>query len=99
MLPRASITSIKTKLSNAVSAKDPHAIAAAVDLPPLPKAVGANASSSNGGSGPQHGEYLKVDGVDWSNVLNPLLDAHAAVQSVRVVLTIRRKSRGGWGFC
>jgi len=75
-LPGPAINAIKSKLHNAILTKDPHAIAAAVDLPPLPKRVVAGGSSS------QHGESLKIDGVDWSNVLNPLLDAHFAIQSV-----------------
>lgn len=79
-LPRATISAIKAKLNNAISAKDPHGIAAAVDLPPLPKRA---ATSFTGNGSSQHGEYLiKVDGVDWSNALNPLLDAHLAIQSV-----------------
>ena len=85
-LPRPSINSIKSKLNNAVSVKDPHAIAKAVDLPPLPKGVGRGASRSGNNNGSQqqqiHGEHLKIDGVDWSNVLNPLLDAHLAIQNV-----------------
>ena len=76
------INTIKSKLHNAIQAKDPHAIAAAVDLPPLPKRVVAGGSSS------QHGESLKIDGVDWSNVLNPLLDAHFAIQWVCKTLYI-----------
>ena len=84
MLPRPYINAIKSKLNNAVSAKDPRAIAAAVDLPPFPKSGGA--SRGNGGAGPQHRESLKIDGVDWSNVLNLLLDAHLAIQSVRALL-------------
>ncbi|KAL9190997.1 hypothetical protein ACHAXT_000703 [Thalassiosira profunda] len=79
MLPRASIGALKGRLSQAVAAKDPGEIAAALDLPPLPK--GAASSGTNNGNGPRHGEQLKVDGVDWSNVLNPLLDAHAAIAS------------------
>eukprot|EP00584_Thalassiosira_punctigera_P026439 CAMPEP_0172577488 /NCGR_PEP_ID=MMETSP1067-20121228/138258_1 /TAXON_ID=265564 ORGANISM="Thalassiosira punctigera, Strain Tpunct2005C2" /NCGR_SAMPLE_ID=MMETSP1067 /ASSEMBLY_ACC=CAM_ASM_000444 /LENGTH=412 /DNA_ID=CAMNT_0013370175 /DNA_START=1078 /DNA_END=2316 /DNA_ORIENTATION=- len=78
-LPRTSINAIKIKLDNAVSAKDPRAIAAAVNLPAFPKIVGA--ARNSGVAGSQHREHLKVDGVDWSNVLNPLLDAHLAIQS------------------
>ena len=81
MLPRSSINTIKSNLNNAVSAKDPHAIASAVDLPPLPKSADG-ASQQQRRQTNHHGEHLKVDGVDWSNVLNPLLDAHAAIQSV-----------------
>lgn len=77
MLPKSSINSIKANLNKAVSAKDPHGIASAVDLPPLPKS-GSDGSSSKS----SHRENLKIDGVDWSNVLNPLLDAHSAIQSV-----------------
>ena len=80
MLPRATIGALKSRLSQAVAAKDPGEIAAALDLPPLPK--GAASSGTNHGNGPRHGEQLKVDGADWSNVLNPLLDAHAAIASV-----------------
>lgn len=63
--------------------KDPHAIASAVDLPHLGKSGGG--ASAAGASQPPpspHAEYLKADGVDWSNVLNPLLDAHLAIQLV-----------------
>lgn len=81
-LPRASINTIKSNLSNALSAKDPHGIASAVDLPPLPKSVGLS-GGGDGSSQQHHQEYLKIDGVDWSNVLNPLLDTHSAIQLVR----------------
>ena len=52
---------------------------------------GSTAVYSGGGGGQQqqsnhHGEHLKVDGVDWSNVLNPLLDAHAAIQLVSLCM-------------
>jgi len=81
-LPRASINSFKGRLNAALSTKDPQGIADAVNLPPLPKNVDASSSTSirlSGGS--QHRELLKIDGVDYSNVLNPLLDAHWAIQS------------------
>ena len=81
MLPRSFINTIKSNLNNAVSAKDPHAIASAVDLPPLPKSADG-VSQQQQQRQTNHGEHLKVDGVDWSNVLNPLLDAHAAIQLV-----------------
>ena len=81
-LHRASITTIKSNLSNALSAKDPHGIASAVDLPSLPTRVLGPSGGGHGNSQQQHQEYLKIDGVDWSNVLNPLLDAHSAIQSV-----------------
>ena len=82
MLPKSSINTIKANLNKAVSAKDPHGIASAVDLPPLPKS-GSDGSSSSKTS---HRENLKIDGVDWSNVLNPLLDAHSAIQSVSLLI-------------
>jgi hypothetical protein len=81
-LPGPTINAIKSKLHNAIQTKDPHAIAAAVDLPPLPKRIVGSGSSSSQQQHSQHGEALKIDGVDWSNVLNPLLDAHYAIQSV-----------------
>ena len=81
MLPKSSINTIKANLNKAVSAKDPHGIASAVDLPPLPKS-GSDGSSSK----TSHRENLKIDGVDWSNVLNPLLDAHSAIQSVSLLI-------------
>lgn len=83
-LPRSSVATIKSNLNSAISAKDPHAIASAVELPPLGKS-GGDASVAVGASQPPpspHAEYIKVDGVDWSNVLNPLLDAHLAIQLV-----------------
>ena len=73
---------IKSNLNNAVSAKDPHGIASAVDLPPLPTRVLGTSGDGDGNSQQQHQEYLKIDSVDWSNVLNPLLDAHSAIQAV-----------------
>ena len=76
MLPKSSINTIKANLNKAVSAKNPHGIASAVDLPPLPKNGGGSSSKSS------HRENLKIDGADWSNVLNQLLDAHSAIQSV-----------------
>jgi hypothetical protein len=89
-LPGPSISTIKTRLSNAVSAKDPHAIASAVELPTLPKRIGC-ATGSGGSTAQQHGESLRIDGADWSNILNPLLDAHLAIQSVRPPPLISRK--------
>jgi hypothetical protein len=76
------INTIKSKLSNAVSAKDPLAIASAVELPTLPKRI-EGVTGSGGSASQQHGESLRVDGADWSNVLNPLLDAHLSIQLVR----------------
>ena len=83
-LPRSSVNAIKTKLNSAVSAKDPQAVAVAVDLPSLTSesVAGAPTRPADGAGSQQHGEHLKIDGVDWSNVLNPLLDAHLAIQSV-----------------
>lgn len=81
-LPGPSINTIKTRLSNAVSVKDPRAIASAVELPPLPKRI-VGTTGSGGSASQQHAENLRIDGADWSNVLNPLLDAHLAIQSVR----------------
>lgn len=79
-LPGPAVNAIKSKLHNAIQTKDPHAIAAAVDLPPLPKRIVGSGSSNS--QQQQSQEALKIDGVDWSNVLNPLLDAHFAIQSV-----------------
>ena len=88
-LPRSSTTAIKSNLNVAISAKDPHAIASAVDLPPLVKSAGDDDDVSLASQPPPspHAEYLKIDGVDWSNVLNPLLDAHLAIQLVRVMFS------------
>ena len=81
-LPGPFINTIKTRLSNAVSAKDPPAIASAVEILSLPKRI-EGASGIGVSALQQHGESLRIDGSDWSNVLNPLLDAHLAIQSVR----------------
>lgn len=89
-LPRSAITAIQTKLKNAISSKDPRKIAAAVDLPPFTKSTGA--SRGNGGAGPQHREHLKVDGVDWSNVLNLLLDTHLAIHMNDLAQTYEAQS-------
>ena len=85
-LPISAMNTVRSNLDYALSRKDPAAIAKAVDVP-LPKntdIVGGppvgNGSTSN--SGPVHHEQLKIDGVDWSNVLNYLLDAHLAIASV-----------------
>ena len=81
MLPPSSINSIKSNLGNAVSSKSPQAVASAVELPPLHRRT----SLSGGASGSQavgHREQLKIDGADWSPVLNSLLDCHAAISSV-----------------
>jgi hypothetical protein len=88
MLPRSEIDTIKANLLNATSAKNPTAVASAVELPPLPKRAFASTNNRNGGSrtvgsSSVHREHLKIDGVgDWTNVLNPLLDAHAAIRAV-----------------
>ena len=79
--PGADVNSIKTRLRDAVSTKNPAAIAAAVSLPPLVRANAATSAAAVGG-GWNHSEVLKVDGGDWGNVLNPLLDAHAAIRTV-----------------
>mmetsp|Transcript_10615 Transcript_10615/g.22483 ORF Transcript_10615/g.22483 Transcript_10615/m.22483 type:complete len:412 (-) Transcript_10615:36-1271(-) len=89
-LPQSTINPIKTNLNKAISAKNPQAIAAAVDLPPFPKNVGASGGSA--AAGPQHQEHLKIDGVDWSNVLNLLLDAHLAIQSNDLAQTYEAQS-------
>ena len=89
-LPGPSINTIKTRLSNAVSLKDPRAIASAVELPSLPKRI-VGTTGSGGSASQQHAENLRIDGADWSNVLNPLLDAHLAIQSVRPPPLISRK--------
>ena len=88
-LPRSSINAIRSNLDRAVSSKDPAAIATAIDVP-LPKTnvIGApstSPSSSGSGSAAVHREQLKVDGVDWSNVLNYLLDVHLAIASVSTI--------------
>jgi hypothetical protein len=86
-LPRSSINGIKSNLDRAVSAKDPAAIATAVDVPlPTSNDVGGIIGTSNNinpSSGSVHREQLKIDNVDWSNVLNFLLDVHLAIISVR----------------
>ena len=83
-LPRSSISAIKSNLSSAISAKDPLAIATAVDLPTFVKSAIVAAVPSHPPPPPPHAEYLKINGADWSNVLNPLLDAHLAIQMVSV---------------
>lgn len=88
MLPRTQINVIKSNLSNAVAAKNPSGVAAAVELPPFPVASGNATSGGGAGSSAVHGEQLKVDGIDWSGVLNSLLDTHAAIRSVCVVFVI-----------
>lgn len=94
-LPRNAINSIKGDLHSALSAKDPHGLARAVDLPPLPKV----AAPPTGGSQQNHVEVLKVDGADYSNVLNPLLDAHLAIkmvsESCSKSVALRDLPRGG----
>ena len=82
-LPGHTINTIKTRLSNTVSAKDPRGIASAVELPPLPKRIIDTTGSGGSESQQHHVENFRIDGADWSNVLNPLLDAHLAIQSVR----------------
>jgi hypothetical protein len=81
MLPSSTINSIKSNLGNAISAKNPQAVANSVELPPLYRP--AKPSGGSGGSqATSHGEQLKVDGADWSPVLNAILDCHAAISSV-----------------
>ncbi|KAL3794861.1 hypothetical protein ACHAWO_007635 [Cyclotella atomus] len=80
MLPSSTINSIKSNLGNAISAKNPQAVANSVELPPLYRP--AKPSGGSGGSqATSHGEQLKVDGADWSPVLNAILDCHAAISS------------------
>jgi hypothetical protein len=90
-LPRSSINGIKSNLDRAVSAKDPAAIATAVDVPlPTSNDVGGiigTSNNNNPSSGSVHREQLKIDNVDWSNVLNFLLDVHLAIMSVRFTHT------------
>lgn len=90
-LPRSSINGIKSNLDQAVSAKDPAAIATAVDVPlPTSNDVGGiigTSNNNNTSSGSVHREQLKIDNVDWSNVLNFLLDVHLAIMSVRFTHT------------
>jgi hypothetical protein len=81
MLPSSTINSIKSNLGNAVSARNPQAVANAVELPSLHRP--AKPSGGSGGSqATSHREQLKVDGVDWSPVLNAILDCHAAISLV-----------------
>mmetsp|Transcript_31789 Transcript_31789/g.71289 ORF Transcript_31789/g.71289 Transcript_31789/m.71289 type:complete len:411 (-) Transcript_31789:24-1256(-) len=87
-LPRNEINSIKGSLRSALSTKEPHGIARAVDLPPLPKV----AVPPTDGSQQNHVEELKVDGADYSNVLNPLLDAHLAIQMNDMARTYESQS-------
>jgi hypothetical protein len=86
-LPWSSINAIRSNLDRALSAKDPSAIATAVDVPLLKTTAvgGPSTGGNNSSSGSVHQEQLKVDGVDWSNVLNSLLDAHLAIASVSIV--------------
>ena len=86
MLPRSEINVIKSNLSNALSSKNPNAVSDAVELSTLPRSTDASGGIS--GDSSRHNEQLKIDGVDWSNVLNPLLDAH---ESIRMVRTISEK--------
>eukprot|EP00804_Cyclotella_cryptica_P011419 CCRYP_016373-RB/>CCRYP_016373-RB protein AED:0.23 eAED:0.23 QI:91/1/1/1/0.66/0.42/7/6391/207 len=80
LLSPSAINSIKVKLSNAVSAKNPQAVANAVELPPLHRVTSpSDANNRNEGSG--HREQLKVDGADWSTVLNSILDARGGILS------------------
>ena len=85
-LPRSSIHALRSDLDRAVSSKDPAAIATAIDVPlRKPNVVVGSSPSGDGSSsssGSVHREQLKVDGVDWSNVLNYLLDVHLAIASV-----------------
>jgi len=83
-LPRSSINALRSNLDRALSAKDPAAIATAVDVPlqNTNVVVGPSGGNSSSTSGSVHREQLKVDGVDWSNVLNYLLDVHLAIASV-----------------
>lgn len=94
-LPRSSINGIKSNLDRAVSAKDPAAIATAVDVPlPTSNDVGGiigTSNNNNTSSGSVHREQLKIDNVDWSNVLNFLLDVHLAIMSVRFTPTHNNK--------
>lgn len=81
MLPSSTINSIKSNLGNAVSARNPQAVANAVELPSLHRP--AKPSGGSGGSqATSHREQLKVDGTDWSPVLNAILDCHAAISLV-----------------
>lgn len=92
-LPRSDISSLKAKLSHAIGTKNPSAASSAVELPPFPS-VGADATldgeavDETTGSNAVHGEMLKVDGVDWSNVFNALLDTHAAIRTVGRVISV-----------
>ena len=90
-LPRSSINGIKSNLDRAVSTKDPAAIATAVDVPlPTSNDVGGiigTSNNNNTSSGSVHREQLKIDNLDWSNVLNFLLDVHLAIMSVRFTPT------------
>jgi len=83
-LPRQPVIAIKNKLNNAISLKHPHEIASAVDILTLTKTTGESRDNCDVGS--HHREHLQVDGVEWSNVLNPLLDAFQAVQFVSSLL-------------
>ena len=85
MMPSSAINSVKTNLGNAVQAKNPQAVANAVELPPLHRRTrpsGGGGSSQTAG----HREQLKIDGADWSPVLNSILDCHAAISSVGEII-------------
>jgi len=80
MLSPAVINRIKSNISNAVIAKNPQAVANAVELPAFyrrTKSDGKGASQAV-----SHRQQLKIDGADWSPVLNSILDCHAAISSV-----------------
>eukprot|EP00956_Cyclotella_meneghiniana_P027151 scaffold60365_cov25-Cyclotella_meneghiniana.AAC.1 len=80
-LPRPTINSIKTNLSDAVSSKNPQAVANAIQLPPLHRRTNPSDGAAASDSTQTHQQQLKIDGADWSPVLNSLLDCHAAISS------------------
>eukprot|EP00956_Cyclotella_meneghiniana_P032581 scaffold90174_cov65-Cyclotella_meneghiniana.AAC.1 len=80
-LPRPTINSIKTNLSDAVSSKNPQAVANAIQLPPLHHRTNPSDGAAASESTQTHQQQLKIDGADWSPVLNSLLDCHAAISS------------------
>jgi hypothetical protein len=82
MLSSAAINSIKSNISNAVSAKNPQGVANAVELPPLYRRTSPSGGAGGSSQPAGHREHLKVDGADWSPVLNSILDCHAAISSV-----------------
>jgi len=87
MLSPSTINSIKVNLSNAVLAKNPQAVANAVELPPLHRVTSPSGADTTGQVA-GHREQLKADGADWSTVLNSILDARGGISSVSLMRNV-----------